>query len=606
MIEKLNRRLFAGVLAVAIMLIFGAQMAWAGNVLIFRDVKAGHWAEKAIAEMKFKGVIKGISQTEFGVNDNVKRQEVVVMLIRVLGLEEEAKGKELPISFGNPEAVAPWAREAVALAVEKGIIAGGDLWDFRPQEEAKRWEVAVLAVRAMGLREEAGSKEGAALEFTDTQGLLPWIKGYIAVAVEKGIFRGDASQTFRPNDPITRGEMAVILARLDDQLKKLEGKVQKGEVFSKSPSASVIILKTADGVYRSVSVDNNVFVYREGQRISWTELQPSEKIAYILNEQQKAQYIEVIKKEDFQWEEEEKDVEGTISEVKTGERASITIRLGDGTETTYYLTADTDIYLDYREAEIEDLVSGQEAKLTVKGSEIIKIFATSFEREVEGTLVKVEFVPQTTITVETEEEGTKTFPVAEDEELRVRKDGDRVSLRELYPGDLVELELKNEVVQRIYAETVENEVSGTVRAVTIADNSRIDISTEDGEEVSYDLAPEVVIEKDGKRIEVNELKPGDYVVATVSGERIISMEVEARIVADYLMEEIENINEEAGVIVLKDVNKPVFVDDDTVIYRFGERVDLDDLQPEDTIIAVGRLKSGILEAEIVVVLISKE
>ena len=44
----------------------------------------------------------------------------------------------------------PWAREYIALAIEKDIVTGKDFENFRPAD-AKRFEVAVFAVKAIGL-----------------------------------------------------------------------------------------------------------------------------------------------------------------------------------------------------------------------------------------------------------------------------------------------------------------------------------------------------------------------------------------------------------------------------------------------------------------------
>jgi serine protease AprX len=83
---------------------------------------------------------------------------------------------------------------------------------FRPRENASRLVAAVALIRAAGLRSEAESKGGIPLAFLDNAGIPSQLKGYVSVAVSSGLLTG--GQMFRPQDPLTRGEMAHALAVL--------------------------------------------------------------------------------------------------------------------------------------------------------------------------------------------------------------------------------------------------------------------------------------------------------------------------------------------------------------------------------------------------------
>jgi len=47
-----------------------------------------------------------------------------------------------------------------------------------------------------------------------------WYGNYIKKATEAGIMIGDDQGKFRPDDPLTRAEAAVIICRLLDEIKK--------------------------------------------------------------------------------------------------------------------------------------------------------------------------------------------------------------------------------------------------------------------------------------------------------------------------------------------------------------------------------------------------
>ncbi|MBQ8892907.1 MAG: peptidoglycan DD-metalloendopeptidase family protein [Clostridia bacterium] len=56
-------------------------------------------------------------------------------------------------------------------------------------------------------------KSGA--KFKDDAAIPAWAKEAVEKVAAKGLMAGDAEGTFRPNDPVTRAELAVILARME-------------------------------------------------------------------------------------------------------------------------------------------------------------------------------------------------------------------------------------------------------------------------------------------------------------------------------------------------------------------------------------------------------
>jgi serine protease AprX len=83
---------------------------------------------------------------------------------------------------------------------------------FRPDERVTRLVAAVVLVRAAGLQAEADSKAGAFLGYTDTQS-IPWnLRGYVQVAVSRGLMT--SSQQFNPAGAFTRAELARGVATI--------------------------------------------------------------------------------------------------------------------------------------------------------------------------------------------------------------------------------------------------------------------------------------------------------------------------------------------------------------------------------------------------------
>jgi serine protease AprX len=86
---------------------------------------------------------------------------------------------------------------------------------FRPDDMAERLTAAVALVRASGLRAEAEQRAGAPLNVTDASAIPSALRGYVAVALERGLLTAEGG-SFRPQDALTRLELAhamCVIAR---------------------------------------------------------------------------------------------------------------------------------------------------------------------------------------------------------------------------------------------------------------------------------------------------------------------------------------------------------------------------------------------------------
>ena len=84
---------------------------------------------------------------------------------------------------------------------------------FRPEANITRAQVATIIARAVLTGFEEGSDYGNPGNYTDVSG--HWAESAIAYCSKFGVFTGYTDDTFRPNQPITRQELAVVVARLD-------------------------------------------------------------------------------------------------------------------------------------------------------------------------------------------------------------------------------------------------------------------------------------------------------------------------------------------------------------------------------------------------------
>ncbi|WP_228551214.1 5'-nucleotidase C-terminal domain-containing protein [Paenibacillus sp. B01] len=99
-----------------------------------------------------------------------------------------------------------WAAAAVQELAGKRIVAGKTASAFAPGDAVTRAEFAVLLARTLGLT------AGSAASFTDIAAGA-WYADGIAAAAEAGLIGGYEDGSFRPQQRITRQEMAVMTLR---------------------------------------------------------------------------------------------------------------------------------------------------------------------------------------------------------------------------------------------------------------------------------------------------------------------------------------------------------------------------------------------------------
>ena len=114
----------------------------------FTDVKAGEWYSAAVAWAAANGIVTGYSETMFGPNDPVTREQLSAILYRYAiykGMSAVTTEENLS-HFADGESISPYAVSAMNWAVGAGLINGADN-RLLPGESASRAQVAAIIHR---------------------------------------------------------------------------------------------------------------------------------------------------------------------------------------------------------------------------------------------------------------------------------------------------------------------------------------------------------------------------------------------------------------------------------------------------------------------------
>jgi len=100
-----------------------------------------------------------------------------------------------------------WAYAAIQSLVNAGIVNGFPDGTFRPDAPVTRAQFVKMLLLTLGLRPGGGNTP-----FADVPA-GSWYAPYVAAATQAGIVQGLTPTSFGPEEPVTREQLAVLLAR---------------------------------------------------------------------------------------------------------------------------------------------------------------------------------------------------------------------------------------------------------------------------------------------------------------------------------------------------------------------------------------------------------
>lgn len=123
----------------------------------FKDVSSSDWFAQEIAKAAANGYITGYEDGTMKPNQNITRQEVAVILYRLLSLKAEA-GVDAVSKFKDAGQIPQWSKEAVNVVVNKKYFSGYPDGTFGATKNTTRAETIAVLDRVVGQRySEAGT-----------------------------------------------------------------------------------------------------------------------------------------------------------------------------------------------------------------------------------------------------------------------------------------------------------------------------------------------------------------------------------------------------------------------------------------------------------------
>ena len=122
----------------------------ASSAASFTDAASDSWYSSAVAWTAENGIVNGTSDTTFSPDKSVTRQEIAAILQRYAKYKGADITQTADLSACTDNAsVASWASDAMAWAVNKGVITGAASTTLAPSANATRAQVATMLMRYM-------------------------------------------------------------------------------------------------------------------------------------------------------------------------------------------------------------------------------------------------------------------------------------------------------------------------------------------------------------------------------------------------------------------------------------------------------------------------
>ncbi len=120
----------------------------------FKDVKKDDWFYEAISKALDAGIVSGYPDGTFQPNKNIQRQDIAVMLTRVM-TKNGTFDKKAALSFIDNSEISSYAKDSLRTMVHYGLMNGRTKDKISPKGEATRAEVVVMVYRMIQLLENA-------------------------------------------------------------------------------------------------------------------------------------------------------------------------------------------------------------------------------------------------------------------------------------------------------------------------------------------------------------------------------------------------------------------------------------------------------------------
>ena len=180
---------------------------------LYPDAATNAWYSEAVKYVSENGIMSGYQNGLFGTSDSIKRQDFLVMLARLDGVN--LNNYKYKSSF--PDVVRnSYYEAAVNWGAQNGIVTGYQNGKFGVGDKVTREQIVTFLYRYADYKgydsDYSRNRENAvSRQYKDYKNVSGFAKQPILWAIEKGVISGKTSSTIAPQGNAQRCEVAKIM-----------------------------------------------------------------------------------------------------------------------------------------------------------------------------------------------------------------------------------------------------------------------------------------------------------------------------------------------------------------------------------------------------------
>lgn len=178
----------------------------------FGDVSSSDWCYNSVGYIAERGIMTGYADGSgrFGANDPVAREQAARLLYNYLG-----NGASAPSTSQTDVLQGEWYTASINWAVEAGIMEGYDDITFGVGDCLSRAQAACMFAK-IAKADTSAVDTAKFYTMQDADEVDDWARGAFAWALNEGVMGGainsDGSRSLRPDDNVSRAQMAEMMA----------------------------------------------------------------------------------------------------------------------------------------------------------------------------------------------------------------------------------------------------------------------------------------------------------------------------------------------------------------------------------------------------------
>ena len=573
----------------------------------FTDVteESHGWAYAAIYDMAQKGIINGISETEFAPDVDVTKVQSMLLIARILGFNTTAVKDNINSIYSVyeedlAELDTIYGKE-LAFLVFRGVFTIDEIIDTDLDAPLSREEAALYITKAADGVEDMNNIDVVEDLYADDAEIANKYKKAVYFVRSTALMNGTGENKFSPKSNVTRAQMATLLYRMMDSI---DVTLVKGTIDSVNVAEDTAKIYVASKTY---DIESDVIIRNRGIEISPMDLY-ADVAAVVSMVDDKIVTIDTF----FEVPEITDTVDGEVKFVNAAQ-SSLQLKNPDtGVLTTYELSGRPKIIVNGANGTLSNVRNGDYAVLDLNQyNKIVNLTISDSVSKISDVTIADIIIEDTHVILELENASGKTSQhTINADNISIKKNGVKTDFSALGIGDKIStVNLKYNRITEIEAFSEIKSTTGTISEIVISADSSVTL-------MNGNVPSTFKISKDTKFYVFGELKTiydlrlAQYAKVTLDGVTVSKIEVSTQTQNANATGIVQSVNTTANLVTVINLDGSTSViyvsPSKTKIIDNGSTSTLSksikDIKAGDDITCIGVLTNGVFEAQTIVII----